>query len=116
MPSDLYSLTIIDKSNDPMKNEDTSHRIKYKLIDYFNLGINEYQYPQDTELGDYIQQVVKDLNQTGTGLRLVPYNDITDHADESQAMLIMTENKYDNSVSDIVDSYRHNHFIDFIFY
>lgn len=116
MPSDLYSLTIIDKYGNSLNDEDTSHRIKYKLVDYFNLGINEYQYPQDTKLGDYIQQVVKDLNRTGMGLRLIPYSKISDHADESQAMLIMTESKYDNSVRELVDEYRRSHFIDFIFY
>ena len=116
MPSDLYSLTIINRTKNSMKNEYATHKIRYKLIDYFNLGINEYQYPRGTEVGDYVQQVVKDLNKTGTGLRLVPYEDISDHADESQAILIMSDNKYDYSVSSIVDSYKNDHFIDFIFY
>lgn len=113
-PADLYSVIIVDtskKSSEPIP----YLTIRSHIIDYFNLGINEYKYPEGTELGDTVQTVVRDLNVTDSGLTSVPYETVGEGVEGSQAIFVIADRTFDPAVTGLLDRYRNDHYIDFMY-
>lgn len=115
LKNDLYSVTIVDTMTEDHKPEDFGQKVRSQIINYFNMGINEYKYPKGNEyLGDMVQTVVNDLNVTDSGLTSVPYTDLSEGVKDSQAIFIIADKIYTNKVDSIVKKYRNDHYIDFI--
>ena len=115
LKNDLYSVTIIDTMTGNPELDDFRRKVRSQIINYFNMGINEYKYPKDNEfLGDTVQTVVKDLNATDSGLTSIPYNDLSEGVKDSQAIFIITDKVYTSRFDSIIKRYRNDYYIDFI--
>lgn len=113
--NDLYSVTIVDTMTEDHEPDDMRQKLRSQIINYFNLGINEYKYPMSNEmLGDMVQTVVKDLNVTDSGLTSVPYEKLSDGVKDSQAIFVITDKLYTNKFDSIIRKYRSDYYIDFI--
>lgn len=87
-----------------------------RIVDYFNLGVDEYRYPLGTAIGDEVRRIVEGLaGATGTKLTAVPYLDALVTIPDVQALLVVTGTEYDPSVDELVGLYRDDHYIDFVF-
>ena len=115
LSNDLYSVTIIDTMTEEPEPDDFRQKMRSQIINYFNIGINEYKYPKDNEfLGDTVQTVVKDLNVTDSGLTSTPYTELSEGVRDSQAILVVTDKVYTNKFDSIIKKYRNDYYIDFI--
>lgn len=115
LTNDLYSVTIIDTlTENHEKDKDIERKIRDHIIDYFNMGINEYRYPEDSIIGDMVQTAVKDLNVTDSGLTYESYDEISDGIENSQAIFIVGDNLYTNKIDSIIRKYRSDYYIDFV--
>ena len=115
LSNDLYSVTIVDTMTEEPEPNDFKQKVRSQIINYFNMGINEYKYPKDNEfLGDTVQTVVKDLNVTDSGLTSVPYTELSEGVKDSQAIFILADKIYTSKVDSIVRKYRSDYYIDFI--
>ena len=115
LKSDLYSVTIVDTMTEDYNPEDFRQKVRSQIINYFNIGINEYKYPKDSEfLGDTVQTIIKDLNVTDSGLISTPYAELSDGVKDSQAIFVITDKVYTNKFDSIVRKYRNDYYIDFI--
>ena len=115
LKNDLYSVTIIDTMTKEPEPDDFRRKVRGQIINYFNMGINEYKYPEDNEfLGDTVRTVVKDLNVTDSGLTSTPYTDLSDGVKDSQAIFVITDKVYTSKFDDVIKEYRNDYYIDFI--
>ena len=115
LSNDLYSVTIVDTMTKEPEPDSFRQKVRSQIINYFNIGINEYKYPKDNEfLGDTVQTVVKDLNVTDSGLTSVPYTELSEGVRDSQAIFIITDKVYTNKFDNIIKKYRNDYYIDFI--
>ena len=115
LKNDLYSVTIIDTlTKDHDGDGGIERKVRDHIIDYFNLGINEYRYPRDSIIGNMVQTAVKDLNVTDSGLTYESYERVGDGIENSQAIFIVGDDLYTVEVDSIVRKYRNDYYIDFV--
>ena len=115
LKNDLYSVTIVDTMTEDHEPDDIRQKVRSQIINYFNMGINEYKYPLDNEsLGDMVQTVVKDLNITDSGLTSVPYSELSEGVKDSQAIFVITDKLYTSKFDSVIKKYRNDYYIDFI--
>ena len=115
LKNDLYSVTIVDTTTEDHKPDDIRRKVRSQIINYFNMGINEYKYPQDNEyLGDMVQTVVKDLNVTDSGLTSVPYTKLSEGVKDTQAIFVITDKVYTSMFDNVIKKYRNDYYIDYV--
>lgn len=102
---DVYSMALIDTTKD---DETYRRRVHEQLIDYFNIGVNEYHYPEGTKLGDEVVSTVNQLRKLVPGMTLVPYeNSGYDSVMSSvQAVLVVTERDVSEKAFEVIGEAR----------
>ena len=112
---EISSVVITSTDNFDLGKEYETHAIRNQLINYFNIGVDEYKYPRDTILGDYVESVIGDLRKTGTNLKTSSYRKLKNEVGSSQAVFIIDNVNEVEGIADAVKAYGASHFIDIIY-
>lgn len=111
---DLYSVAVIDDLPDGNLSDATRRKVRSALVNYFNIGVNEYRHPVSGPLADVVETFTRDMDVTDCGVTSNSYDDLEDATSRSQGLLVVTGRGYSARVDSIVTENRERMYIDFV--